>query len=507
MREITDKKQLAIKSIYILFATVFAAVFVQTLFFNVHFHYNPFLQLPLLFAWAVFIAAAGAVAYKQRTWVLHNRYLLLAAVMLFIFLVQLWVGTVTRQHIDHDSGKIFNGAVIYATKGDGIAFEEYKTYFHHFTNNTVPFLILTSLFSLCNMFGITAFYSIYVFVGHLLFAIAILFTFLYLEKAFGASAALVSLLFYAGYLPVYFQSSVMYTDTMSIWAAPLMLYLYECSNPPKKLHTRLVLYFCIGIVAGVGGAVKATVLIAAIAIVIVKVLAGNVKQVLALVCVAGFGFSVVTACFNVWAHTEIYDETRAEEAIPITFWPMMGLTGDGSYNPYDEWVINAQVFGKTARTKLHLQVIKERLEEMGAGGYASFLVRKACRTFGCGTGDVNTMLVRQPDNPGHFIYRFISAQGDFFRLFNNLSQCVYVSFYLFAVLGVVAGLREKAIQSRYLQNAAPFLALLGFFAFMLIWEANHRQLVNQWPLLVMAASVGVCTILKFFKNWLIKKQF
>ena len=37
----------------------------------------------------------------------------------------------------------------------------------------------------------------------------------------------------------------------------------------------------------------------------------------------------------------------------------------------------------------------------------------------------------------------------------------------------------------------PPLALCGFWLFMMLWESNHRQLVNQWPLWLILAAEGL----------------
>ena len=477
------------------FIAVFFSIFIQIFLFNFSFGYSPALQGVLLLFWLPFLALAARFALLHKEWLFRHKYRLLAVVMLCIFAIQVWVGFSTRQAVDHDYGKIYNGAAIFVTQGDVEDFQVYKNYYHHFTNNAGGFVVLQLFFSALYRVGITDFYDISIFTGHLLFALCILFTFLYLDRAFGTGAALLSLLLFTAYLPVYFQSSIIYTDTMTIWMPPLMLYWHERAKTAGRWWKSALLYGCTGLVLGLGLQLKPTVLFTAIAIFIEFLLAGGWKKILAALLSATLACTLFTTAFQAYTYHIVLDEERVQmESMPVTFWLMMGLMGDGSYNHTDDWVITSSVAGLDARTKLNLLHIHDRLEAMGPDGYLHLLHRKTCRTFGSGNGEVNYLLVRQPHNPSHWLYRFISADGQFFRYFDNLCHTVYLSFYLLSMGGAFLAIKKK--QADYLTHSAPFFALMGFYAFMLLWESNHRLLVNQWPLYIIAAAAGAATLLR-----------
>lgn len=491
-----------------LFFLVYLAVFIQIVFFNSAFGYSPLLQIVLLLFWFAFLAVATGFVLRKQTFLLQHKTKLLWMVILFIFLVQLYVGVVTKQQLDHDYGKLYNGAVIFATEGaNSPNFTGYSQYFHHFTNNAGLFLFLQALFRIMHLLGLTCFYEVFIVIGHLCFCGAIFFTFKYLNKAFGAGAALASLLFYLFFLPVYFQSSIAYTDTYTIWIPPLVLYLAKSAQTTKRKSTSALLFVAIGCILALGNEIKTTVLITGIALVFQTILhRESWKQKVAVLLAAVIAFLGVSALAYRYTYTVLLSEERVQqEAWPITYWLMMGLEGDGSYNHTDEWVITAQAPTLQTRSTLCTEHIKGRLQAMGPAGYLQLLHRKTCRTFGSGNADVCYLLVRQPDNPNHWVYQIVSTNGRLYRYFDNFSQAVYLSFYLFALAGVAYALKNRS--KHYFQNIAPFLSLVGFFFFMMLWESNHRLLVNQWPLFIIAAAAGFAEVVKSKKVTALFQRF
>lgn len=472
-----------------IFAVVYAAVFIQIFLFNGSYSYSPWLQLVLLLGWVAGLCVCFAAGLRFRQLLTRYRYAVLAACLLFVFMVQLWVGVQTKQVALYDYGQVLNGAMVFATEGDGAAFAPYSSYFHYFTNNVWAFMLWQALFGALRAMGLACFYEAAIVVCHLLFTVTILFTFLYLERSFGKTAAFFSLLFFLAYLPVYLQSSVAYTDTMSIWAAPVALYLNQRAKTAGQLWRRLALWGGMGFLLGLAFQIKATAAIVGVALVLEMALLGRGRLLLQQLLAGGAFFASAVMLFNLWAYATMLDPQRLEkESAPLTFWLMMGLQGDGSFNADDEWVVTDRSGGRETMLESQSAEILRRLEEMGPVGYLQLLHRKTVRTFGSGNAEIYYSLNMQPEDTGRFIYRFIIPGGRLFAVYNNLAQAVYLSFYVFALAGAAWALRRK--QAPWLANIAPFLALVGFFAFMMLWESNHRQLINQWPLFVMVAAAG-----------------
>ena len=150
---------------------------------------------------------------------------------------QFFVGLATRQTLTDDYGSVVNGALLYAQQGKSAAFaQQYQWYLNHWPNNRGIFFLLALFFRVLTALGFGGqWYTGMVCLGHLSFAVAAVCTFAYLGRAFGAKASLAFLPLYALFAPVYFQSSVAYTDTLSIWAAPAALLLWQIGRSAVRL--------------------------------------------------------------------------------------------------------------------------------------------------------------------------------------------------------------------------------------------------------------------------------
>ena len=266
-----------------------------------------------------------------------------------------------------------------------------------------------------------------------------------------------------------------------------MLLCAERAARAESAQRRLALAALAGACLGVGGKIKVTVLITGIALAAQLLASLPLRRALAGLLAAGAVFAAVWAGFGLWGQRLVLtDPTRSGETLPATHWVMMGMQGDGSYNSYDEWFITTTA-PYDERVETNLRVIRERLEQMGPGGYLALLWRKSCRTFGSGTADMSYSYQYQDDSPpAGWVYELVLENGRFYALYNNLSQAAYLSLTALGAAGAFLALRRRAA-ARF----APPLALCGFWLFMMLWESNHRQLVNQWPLWLILAAEGL----------------
>ncbi len=492
--KLTEKKPFSYLSFILLsvFVIVFLLMYIQIAFDNIY-TLNVVFQATAPIVYSVFCAFIGLIGYKNREQVVKHRYLFLIIALVVIFLVQLYVGFVTKQTASHDYGKVLNGAMVYAENPLSEEFEGYEWYYHHYQNNSGLFLIFQLFFRILRFFGITAYYEAAIINGHLIFSSIILFTFLYLEKAFGSKSALVSLLLFLSYLPVYFQSSVAYTDTYSAGVIPLALYLFEIGKTQSRSVKRIVTYLGAGVVLAIGAKIKATVLILLVAVVLEMLLTMKFSEVVKRLAVVAVALVITTFGFKQYAYHIVIDKEReVSEGMPVTHWLMMGLKGNGEYNSEDEWEITCSVGGVSERTKLNLEEIKLRLFMMGPRGYRMLLHRKTCFTFGIGDYNIDYLLCMEPENPEHPIYEIVRENGSLHTAYIYASQTVYLSFYLLGIVGALCALIKR--KAGIINHFAPYLSLVGFYIFMLLWESGRRQPINQLGLYISVAAVGLVCI-------------
>lgn len=489
-------KEIVCKAGLVFCCACLALIFAIALFWNTAFSFSPILQGLLVAVWLSALLAAW-VAAQRSGWMdvlVRQRWKLLVVAVALVGCVQFSVGLATRQTLTDDYGSVVNGALLYAQQGNGAAFsEQYQWYLNHWPNNRGVFFALALFFRILTVLGFGGqWYTGMVCLGHLSFALAAVCAFAYLDKAFGARAALAFLPLYVFFAPVYFQSSVAYTDTLSIWAAPAALFLWQVGRGAARWPARLAAWGGCAVCLGAGYQIKGSVAVVLAALLCEALVCLPWRRMLAALAVLGVGFALVYGTANlVYAKSGIITpQLRQTAEMPTSFWVMMGLgEPDGAYSIPDEREIMYRQT-KQERQEYAMQTIRARIEEKGVPGMAGFLMRKTARTFGAGNGEIYYSLSRGPLQPGHFIYSIILEDGAYFGLFNNAAQCVYLSFYVLAVAGALALVRAKGAPA----VCAPFAAMAGFYLFMLMWESNHRQLVNQWPLYWITAAAGLAAL-------------
>lgn len=107
-----------------------------------------------------------------------------------------------------------------------------------------------------------------------------------LERVVNSDCALFMLLLELMFLPLYFQSSISYTDTFSVWSIPCTLLLSDLALKAPTIQKRILYGSICGILLAVGAQIKVTVIIVAIALVIQFIVTKTFKQQLLLLGIA-----------------------------------------------------------------------------------------------------------------------------------------------------------------------------------------------------------------------------
>ncbi len=482
-----------------LYCLLFGGIFLAITFKNVIFTYRLSFQLVLLSGLVIAFGIFMAVYKKIDHILIQHRYKILAVVCLFMLAVQTVISLNMVPTVLYDHEKTLNAAIIYTLQGNSADFQLYNNYLHHYPHQMGIFLLQHSLFNVVPRLGIENFFMTACITGHLLFTAMIVTGFKYLDENFSSHAAIFYLLLAAVYLPIYFQSSISYTDTWSAWA-PACLLLYGTRALKTEDNKKRIFYSALtGLLAGIAMQIKTTALIVLVALAIQRIVKGVKKKDLCVAVILLAVIMVTNTAFDKWSYSTVLEEYRDGESMPLTHWVMMGLQGDGSYSGYDEWEITCSV-PPEERVALNMKVIKERLEEMGPTGYLKLLYTKTCRTFGSGNADLRySFLYAENIQPEGILYNLVLENGSLYSLSNNISHAVYLFINLVAVIGCGIMLIKK---HKDIFRFAPQISLIGFWIFMMLWESNHRQLINQWSLFLMVGAIGIGHIynLLFGKN-------
>ncbi len=482
-------------AIKIAFIVIFGSLTIQTIFFGSEYSYSAPVILALV---AVLFAFVLGLCYLGKRFVSVAQLKRFAVVALIVtvgavFIVQSFVSIATFQSLDHDIGRVFNGAGYYLHDAGRDDYYQYIRYFNIWPNNVPIFLFFVGMMSVVDALGAAsyeAYYAVAVVIAQLVFTAAICLTFLYLRRIAGIVAAYISLVFWLIFPLVYLQGSVFYTDTYSLAFVPAILYLFERAKSATSKKSFWVFTLLTALVLFCGYAMKSTVLFVFIALFLVGLISKKVKKTLIISAVSAAVFFVLSlGLTQIEMSTVLSEESLEQFQMPATFWVAMGLGGqNGAYEQLDYDSV-LSIDNQQGKQDYTWQLITERLQSRSASENLEFFARKLNYTFGSGDGDISYMLSRGPVNEDNFIYSLILPEGRFYTEFFHLNQSVYVLLCVLGVVGATASLRRRNNKAD-----AMFLALLGFFLFMLFWESNQRQLVNQIPIYIALASLGLAAI-------------
>jgi len=293
-----------------------------------------------------------------------------------------------------------------------------------------------------------------------------------------ASYTVLTLLFL--YIPMYFFPSMIYTDTATMFAPIGCLYLfYRAGEEGCGRRTRFACYVLIGVMSGIGFAVKPTAAIMYIAIVLINCVLTRKLEIYKLTAVSAVFFVLVTAFFQTAYRIHIPGDVRAAHSIPPTHWVMMGLQNDGrvSWSEYVATMSHPTYAGKHANA---VAVIQARLGEMGAGGFLSLAARK--------TGVLYENVDFQPGGIIPF-YKSDAAMRLRALTLDNPVIMVYngIVFYGAAVLALLSIIFKN-------RNLTAYAAFIGVHLFFIFWEVNPKYLTNYFFVFIFLACLTVSAV-------------
>lgn len=140
------------------------------------------------------------------------------------------------------------------------------------------------------------------------------------------------------------------------------------------------------------------------------------------------------------------------------------------------------------KTKYALQYIQENYRNFWD---ITHLVGKTRFNFASGTfGAAN--YTYYAINEHNLLYELFSPWGKYYWRASQLCFCFTFSIYTVYFLGAMATLRHL-IKWRELPvvKAIADLSLLGIILFLMVWEANNRQLYNQLPVIILGALLNM----------------
>ncbi len=418
-------------------------------------------------------------------------------IFLILFGTGLFVICILHGNHYHFAGdyEIFYISATEAAEGRQLS---YDLYFRTYGNNTIPMLLLSAVIKIAGVTGIDEFYLLLpISIGLVLsatWAIGYLLDLRGLGK-FRVPAAVVM----AACLPVYVFTNTFYTDTMTFGIGITATALLVLSYRAKKAG---VVYAVLASVLVIWGANwKITCIIPLIALACVELADSLLKGLAAIkgrnVFIANRNFLIFAACavilqtilFIAVSQTEIYKLSK-RDANPVTTWIAMGMMNDGSYSENVAFsdTVNTGFDTKEQKAEFVKQTMKEHIGEAFSFGHISAKIR---RNFASGTFSASDYTVA--DGHGSLFYNLLDPGGAHYW-----RACQYCFIYIFAIylvmlytgililIGLIGKKETDVFQIVPKSKLLADVAFFGLFLFLLIWEANNRQLYNALPVLILA---------------------
>ena len=354
-------------------------------------------------------------------------------------------------------------------------------YFSKYTNQ-IPLLVFVYGFTkIGSIFGCTNVYLMGTIFNSLLMALTSYFIYLIGKEISSPKAGLISLIFMVINPIFYLYSSYFYTDTLCMPFAIIGLYLLIKCLKAKRLKNKFLLGIFSGIIFLIGLKVRIVVTILLIAsftyILINKKVTNKLSIYLSLILglvIGLFGFKLVNNQFD------INLDKNAE--FPITHWIMMGLNEEytGGYNGPDH-DLTFNELTKEDKQEKNLEVIKERLSDLGFFGILKLEGMKLARTWASGNYGVYAKLNNTSDGTG--LYEYLGGYGNtnIFMKYSLQILKTYISFMI--LIGLCQIFKRKEVE--YREDAVIYIALFGAILFYIIWEAAQRYSLSFLPWMII----------------------
>ncbi len=365
-------------------------------------------------------------------------------------------------------------------------------YFKRFPNNIGALLIVTTAMKLFNTNVLGAYVINIIFIF-----LAALFTVLVARKMGGERLAINTIILLLGFMPMYLNSPIVYTDSLSIVFPVAILYFWMLAKEnkersKKKYYSYLIIMAILSVIAYF---IKANAVIVLIAIIIDGIFCKkHILKPLALILVI---FVVLMTLGNTYIEKFVIEDKRKNEfEFPLTHWVMLGLglpESEGGtsigYGAYSQDDADFTAVRQTYQEKKdgNIQVIKQRLKDFGVTGYIKFLFKKFNYVWNDGTYYVLNVIGWDTINTDSTLYRLVLGEQSY--------QFVrpYMTYFNDMIFILILYLIIKDIKNKQRDEIIRIIgiSIVGIAIFLLIWEARSRYIYLMIPLFCILAAKGI----------------
>lgn len=232
---------------------------------------------------------------------------------------------------------------------------------------------------------------------------------------------------------------------------------------------------------------KASTIILAVAMVLYCIIRWGKRAARPVLCMAG-ALVALLLCWQVVLRSDVLIDYEgvAIHKVPAQHYIMMGLTGNGGYNPGDEQ-FSLSFPDLASRKAGEIAVIKQRLQEYGLTDLMGHLRGKIAYTWGDGAYYAHYKLA-QGELTQSPLQAWIHYDGAHHAVFAAVVNAPH-----FLLLASLAWFSVRGAVAKRPRANLLFLCLLAIFGlalFLLVWETRSRYLVSFAPLYTVVLATA-----------------
>ncbi len=401
------------------------------------------------------------------------------------------VSHLLRSDLITDYQAVYETAYALATGEGGAQWE----YFARWNNNLGCMVILSLLFRVSRAVQETADPYSFVLFCNVVQVTAVVYCVSYLAgrtvRRHPSAASLMALAAGALWIPFWANSSVFYSDQLSLGAGIFVVTLLVEGQGRKRefLYDALA-----GVILGVGITIKATVGTALIALAAVSFLSGRLRKDWKKLAVLTAGALLVMFSFSLYFRELPCQKDVERLKVPVEYWIALGLGENGTYSSSEEFAVRCLTAENVYQRR---EIAREQIRSR----YTNFwdprhLVKKARQNFGCGDfGAAGYLLYREDEN---LLWNWFSQEGRYYWKHACLSTSFFFSILAFLAVGGWAQVVCGGGSGKNPLFLAAAMAFWGLCLFLMLWEAQDKQLYNHstWLMLSLLYSLDAIGGLK-----------
>lgn len=286
--------------------------------------------------------------------------------------------------------------------------------------------------------------------------------------------------------PIWGNIAFFYTDQLSFgWSIIAYTLVYVGMRADMGRHRRLLAVISGGLIWGIACQIKVTVVIPLIAAGIVFLIRRMYRKRIRWVLLFGICLLTAAAAGVGIVRTLPCEENVERDSEPVLYWVALGLNGDGSYADNQDF---ARQIRQAENVEERRRLAAERIKNDWRNFFSpEHLTEKARRNFACGDLGASGYMA-YPYREGNFIYETISWDGKWFWKYACLSTSYLFALFFLAAAGAVRGGVKAGSDSVVL---CSYVAFFGIMLFLMLWEAQNKQLFNHSGWMILAAGYGL----------------